>query len=264
MIDDISARKAAAIASSGSGRVVGKRIVVTGATGHIGGCICKKLAAEGADIIAVGRNKEKLEKLILESRAQGYNFTECIMDVTDENSIKEAFSRIDDIDVLVNCAGGSAREKWSEIIRQDDDVIKSVLATNLNGVIFCCKYAAQKMAAKNKGCIINIASTIGVGGKAGYSEYAAAKAGEIGFTRSFALEVGKYNINVNCVTPGIVDRTLSEDKLPRIAKTNAMNSVGIDNDIAYAVLFLASDEAKFITGQNIIVDGGRSLGLKGD
>ena len=186
------------------------------------------------------------------------------MDITNVDSIKKCFDSIGEIDIFVNCAGGSARDKYSEIIGQEDNIIKEIVDVNLTGTMLCCKYAAKSMTKNRCGCIINLSSTVGVGGKCGFSEYAAAKAGIIGFTRSLALELGKYNINVNCVTPGIVDRNLCEQKLKSIISTNAMKSVGMDNDIAYAVSFLASDEAKFITGQNIIVDGGRVLGLMGD
>ncbi len=264
IIEDVSNRKAAAIANGKGGRLNGKTAVVTGATGFIGGCICKRLFLEGATVYACGRSIEKLELFSKNCKQENIDVSVCVMDVTDTESIEKAISGIEKIDIFVNCAGGSARDNWNEIKDQHPAVIKNIIDSNLTGTVYCCKYVSQHMAERKSGTIINISSTIGVGGKAGFSEYAAAKAGIIGFTRSLALELGKYNVNVNCVTPGIVERKLTEEKLKPIMMKNTMNSVGIDNDIAYTVSFLASDEAKFITGQNIIVDGGRSLGLKGD
>lgn len=264
VIESVAGRKAAAIKDNNPKRFDGKLVVVTGANGFIGKCICKRMAQEGASVVACGRNEEKLVSLEQECLKEGVKISTCVMDVTNEESIKKAFESIDKFDIFINCAGGSARDNFSELKEQKDAIIKEIISVNLTGTVLCCKYAARHMSENKSGCIINLSSTIGVGGKSGFSEYAASKAGVIGFTRSLALELGKYNINVNCVTPGIVDRNLKEEKIASIIGTNALGSVGIDNDIAYAVSFLASDEAKFITGQNIIVDGGRSLGLKGD
>ena len=121
------------------------------------------------------------------------------------------------------------------------------------------------MIKNQSGSIINVSSTVGVGGKAGFSEYAASKGGVMSLTKSLAIEMGKYGVTVNCVTPGIVNRgVFTEDKINEVSRKNCMDSIGVANDVAYAVEFFASDEAKFITGQNLIVDGGRSLGLRGD
>ena len=267
VIEDIAQRKAAAMVNANNCRLAGKIAVVTGGYGFIGKSITKRLCNEGAVVIVFGRNKDKMNDFI--SEENNPQIVPCIVDVTDYSSLEQAFKKVmtdyGKIDILVNCAGGSARELSNDIREQEPEIINKIINLNLTSAILCCKYAAQYMCEQGFGKIINISSTVGVGGKAGYSEYAAAKAGINGFTRSLALELGKNHITVNCVIPGIVEREkITPQKTQRISKTNAMQSVGIDNDISYAVSFLASDEANFITGQNIIVDGGRSLGLKGD
>ncbi len=246
-----------------------KVVVVTGASGHIGSCICLRFAQMGATVIACGRSVEKIEKAFPAEFIESKRIIPLALELTNPDAIEKGFAEIyerySQMDVLVNCAGGSSRDEWKEIKEQSNDIIREIISTNLTGTILCAKYAARYMAERNSGRIINISSTVGVGGKAGFSEYAASKAGVIGFTRSLAIELGKYGITVNCVTPGVVNRGGIElQKIDSVTSKNVMASFGIDNDIASAVTFFASNEANFITGQNLVVDGGRSLGLKGD
>ena len=127
------------------------------------------------------------------------------------------------------------------------------------------KLAAEVMLPQQYGRIINIGSSIALQGKAGFVDYAATKAAVVGYTRSLAMELGPSDITVNCVSPGFIQRgEFDEQKLQYLLKSNIMRKIGTAEDIAHAVVFLASDEAGFITGQNLIVDGGRSLGLQGD
>ena len=269
--EDIAQRKFAALgdAKSDSTRYSDKVAVVTGATGFIGKEIAARLALKGAEVYICARNKERAEKLISEFESKSLSLKYVLFDLNDEQEISEAFEKIisnsKKIDILVNCAGGSSRDDWNYLYKQSAGVISEVLDTNLKGTILCSKWASKHMADNKSGRIINISSTVGIGGKAGFSEYAAAKAGVIGLTKSLAIEMGEFGVTVNCVTPGIVFRgEMTSAKIDEIASKNVMGSVGVANDIAYAVDFFASDEANFITGQNLIVDGGRSLGLKGD
>ena len=271
LTNEIAERKFAGLCAGAEAhaRYSGKVILVTGATGFIGKEIARRFARMGAIVYAGVRDAEKGEALLSEFREEGLALKYALFDLADEEGIRASVEYIvsesGSLYALVNCAGGSARDQWNYICDQQADVIDMILDTNLRGSILCAKWAAREMMRQGSGRIINISSTVGVGGKSGFSDYAAAKAGVIGFTRSLALELGTHGITVNCVSPGIVFRgELSPGKLNEITAKNAMGSVGIANDIAYAVEFLASSEAGFITGQNIVVDGGRSLGLKGD
>ncbi len=268
--EDIAKRKAEALLEKSSGaKMQGKIALVTGATGFIGAEIVKRLASQGATVFCGTRNTIKAQALVQELSKNENKVFPIEIEVTDEVSIKNTIEKIvsewGKIDVLVNCAGGSARDDWNYIYNQNKETIDNIIDTNLKGAIFCSKWAAKNMLNNKYGRIINISSTVGVGGKSGFSDYAASKAGVIGFTKSLALELGEYGITVNCVTPGIVFRgTFTKENIKTFTEKNAMASLGIANDIAYAVSFFAAEEASFITGQNLIVDGGRSLGLKGD
>ena len=148
---------------------------------------------------------------------------------------------------------------------QNVGVIDEVLDTNLRGTILCTRKAAQFMISNKQGKIVIISSAVGVQGKAKYSEYAAAKSGMIDFMKSMALELGTYNINANCVTPGFIQRGEYDDsQLEYLKKHNALHEVGSMEDVACAVAFMVSNKAGFITGQNLCLDGGRTLGLMGD
>lgn len=251
------------------GRFKDQVVVVTGGSGAIGRAICFRFASEGAKVYVCGRNENKLSSVINEINEAGGNAVSGILDISSNDSIQHFFNSVvlenGKIDVLVTSAGGSAREQHNTIAEQDPEIIQNVIDVNLIGTILCTKYAAKQMINQEGGKIVTISSTIGTQGKAGFSEYAASKAAVIVFTKSLAMELGKYGINVNCVSPGIVQRdAINYSKMERIKRTNFMNDYGKPEDIANMVTFVASDEASFITGQNIIVDGGRSLGLKGD
>lgn len=251
------------------GRFEGKVAVLTGGSGSLGRAACCRLAAEGAIVYVCGMTESKINAVVKEiSDFNGIAFP-AILNVTSVENITETFSAIirkhGKIDILITGAGGSARGKSKEIAEQDIEVIDEVLNINLKGTILCAREAAKQMIKQQNGKIITMSSTVGVGGKPGFTEYAAAKAGIISFTKSLSMELGKSGITVNCVTPGIVQRDqISQPQLEKIKKTNYLNTFCTPEDIANMIAFLASDEASFITGQNFIVDGGRSLGLKGD
>lgn len=251
------------------GRFNNMVVVVTGGSGAIGRAISFRFAAEGAVVYVCGRTLSKVQSVVDEIVEAGGIAKPGIIDIANKKSIELFFKELVDnekrIDVLVTSAGGSAREQHNVIAEQSPEVISEVIDTNLTGTILCTKYAAQQMIRQHAGKIVTISSTIGTQGKAGFSEYAASKAAVIVYTKSLAMELGKFGVNVNCVSPGIVQRdSIGHDRLERIKKTNYLMDYGKPEDISNMVTYLASEEASFVTGQNFVVDGGRSLGLKGD
>lgn len=246
-----------------------KVAVVTGASGAIGGAIAWRLGLEGAVVYLGGRNSKKLNKLVTEMSQKNVSAIPLVIDVTSEKSIEEAREKVmneqDKIDILINCAGGSTRNRCADLVEQDIEMIDFMINTNLRGSILCTRSFGKEMVKVNSGKIINIASVIGEHGKPKFSDYAASKAGIIGYTKSVAQELGKHGINVNCVSPGFIQRdSFNEEQLKYLLESNFMNKVGSSEDVAAAVAYLASEDADFITGQNLCVDGGRSLGLHGD
>ncbi|MDF2725889.1 MAG: short-chain dehydrogenase/reductase, partial [Paenibacillus sp.] len=181
-----------------------------------------------------------------------------------ERMTQAVIERFGRIDILVYSAGGSARQQNALLHQAEEDVIDRILDVNLRGVMYCSKAVVGHMIARNSGKIVNIGSIVGINGKAKLVDYSAAKAGVIAVTKSLALEAGQHGITVNCVSPGLVPRQDELGKLDYVRKTNVLGRVCQPEDIANMVNFLVSDEADFITGQNFVVDGGRSLGLRGD
>lgn len=252
-----------------SQRFENKVAVVTGASGAIGGAIAWRLGYEGAEVFLGGRNTEKLSSLAESMMKQRIHAHMIVLDVTDVNSIDgvvaDVVSQVGKVDILVNCAGGSTRSQCAALINQSVELIDEMLTTNLRGSMLCTRAFGKVMAQNGSGKIVNIASVIGDHGKPKFSDYAASKAGIIGYTKSVAQELGPLGINVNCVSPGFIQRgSFSEQQLSYLLNSNFMHKVGNAEDIASAVAYLVSDEAGVITGQNLCVDGGRSLGVHGD
>lgn len=249
-------------------RFVNKRVLVTGGSGAIGSAICFRLAMEGAYVGVCGRNAKKISIVINNIEKNGGKATPIIMDVNDETSVKRAINEFcaDDtkIDILINNAGGSARGESKNFGEQDFSVIRRIIDTNLNGAMLCTRYALEHMCLTN-GRIISMGSVVGLQGKCGMTDYAASKAGIVGFTRSLAVELGNRDFTVNCVSPGWVNQTVFDrgKELPK-GNVNCMGHGARTDDVAALVAFLCSEEAGYITGQNIVIDGGRSLGLWGD
>lgn len=250
-------------------RFNGKVAVITGASGAIGGAIAWRLGYEGASVYLGGRNETKLSQVANQMLEHGINAKILKINVTDEKSIESAAKKVKKnegkVNILVNCAGGSTRGNCADLIDQSVEMIDEMLNTNLRGSMLCTREFGKLMRQSGAGKIINIASVIGEHGKPKFSDYAASKAGIIGYTKSVAQEMGLMGITVNCVSPGFIQRDeFNEQQLPYLLKSNFMNKVGSSEDVAAAVAFLASNDADFITGQNLCVDGGRSLGLHGD
>ena len=229
-------------------RFTEKVAVITGASGAIGGAIAWRLGCEGAVVYLGGRNETKLIQI-----------------VSIENAASIIKKNEGKVDILVNCAGGSTRGNCADLTDQTIEMIDEMLNTNLRGSMLCTREFGRLMKQAGSGKIINIASVIGEHGKPKFSDYAASKAGIIGYTKSVAQELGPRGISVNCVSPGFIQRgEFNEKQLLYLLASNYMNKVGSAEDVAAAVAFLASEDAAFVTGQNLCVDGGRSLGLHGD
>lgn len=246
----------------------GKVAIITGGSGAIGRACSYRLAAEGAKVYVCGSRPTSAQPVVDEITAASKKAVAIQLNVLDANSIQKTFEEIaaendGHIDILVNAAGGSAREKATNVVNQSIEVFDEILNVNLRGAMICAKEAAKYMILNKYGRIINITSVIGIQGKAGYCEYAASKGGSIAFVKSLAQELGRYGITVNGVAPGIVQRgEVTMDAMERLSRTNWMETYGKPEDISAVVNFLCKDEASFITGQNIAADGGRSLGLK--
>lgn len=250
-------------------RFEGLVVLVTGATGSIGEAISRRFAIEGANVVLTGRSEEKLITLQKRLLAEDLCVDYVLMDVANENSIQQAMQTVAEkfgkIDVLVNNAGYSARSAKKYLHEQSIENIDALMMVNLRGVVLTSREVIQYMTSSKQGRIIHISSIVGMQGKSQHAEYSAAKSGLFGLMKSQAIEVGKYAITVNCVSPGLVPReTASNEKLSESASKNVLDKLCAPEDIAHSVAFLASKEAAFITGQNLAVDGGRSLGLWGD
>lgn len=235
--------------------------VVTGAGRGIGRAIALKFAAEGADIVCVSRTAENSEKVAAEVRALGRKAWAHAVDVADAASVNTASEKIladcTKVDVLVNNAGVT---RDGLLMRMSDADWDAVLDTNLKGAFLVTKAFSRAMLKARAGRIINISSVIGLIGNAGQCNYAASKAGLIGFTQSCAREFASRGITVNAIAPGFIETDmtseLKEELRTALLKQIPLGSFGSADDISGAALYLASPAARYITGQVLTVDGG--------
>lgn len=245
--------------------VAGHIALVTGASQGIGRACALELAAGGASVALAARNQEKLEQVAAEIQAKGGQAAAFPMDVSDENSIKAGvkavIERFGKIDILVNNAGITRDTLLLRMKRADWD---SVLQTNLTAAFLCTQAVISSMLKQRWGRVINITSVFGQTGQTGQANYAASKAGLIGFTMSMAREVASRNITVNAVAPGYIETAMTESLSPELkSRVNEMiplGRAGSDMDVANAVKFLASEEAGYITGHVLNVNGGMLMG----
>jgi 3-oxoacyl-[acyl-carrier protein] reductase len=234
----------------------GKTALVTGASRGIGRAIAVELAAAGASVVVGYRTGQQEAEEV--ARAIGGRAVQA--DVADPESARALVEAAGDVDVLVNNAGLT---RDGLLARMSDDDWRTVIETNLSSVFYTCRAVARPMMKKRAGAIVNVSSIVGIHGNWGQTNYAASKAGIIGFTKSLARELGSRNVRANVVAPGYVQTQLTE-ALPEEA-TQAMlqqtplGRLGDPTDVAGAVRFLCSDEASFVTGEVLLVDGGLGM-----
>jgi 3-oxoacyl-[acyl-carrier protein] reductase len=234
----------------------GKTALVTGASRGIGRAIAIELAAGGAAVV-IGYRSGKDEAAALAAELGGRAVQ---ADVSSAEDAARLVREAGDIDILVNNAGLT---RDGLLARMSDDDWRTVIDTNLSSVFYTCRAVCRPMMKKRAGAIVNVSSIVGVHGNWGQTNYAASKAGIIGFTKSLAKELGSRNVRANVVAPGYVKTQLT-DVLPEEATaamlTNTpLGRLGEPNDIAGAVSFLSSDAASFITGEVLLVDGGLGM-----
>ena len=239
-------------------RLKEKKVLITGATGGIGSAMAKRMAKQGADLVLSGTKKDSLETLSNEIGDNCYSFA---ADLAKKEEIKNlviwAIEKMGSIDILVNNAG-ITRDNLS--IRMSDKDWDDVINVNLTAIFLLSRDCLKVMLKKRWGRIINITSVVGVMGNAGQSNYAASKAGMIGMTKSIASEVSSRGITVNCISPGYVVTAMT-DKISDVAKESILQNIpvgrfGKAEEIADWAIYLASNEADYITGQNININGG--------
>jgi len=256
-------------------RVKDKVAIVTGGGGAIGRETSKLLATEGAKVMVADLNTEEANKVVDEIKALGHKALAIDLDTTKvdkaEQLAKATLDNFGQIDILVNVVGGSAgpfiKTKLGFFAQSNKERWEEIVNLNLLGTFNCTRAVINHMIERRSGKIVSIASTSGVIGMQKAAEYSAAKAGIIGFTKALAKEVGPYGINVNCVSPGVVGTPrvleMAKELIPEWTKGIRLGRLAKPEEIASVVFFLVSDESSYITGQNIIVDGGLSLGPAG-
>jgi len=245
--------------------VSGRVALVTGASQGIGRAIAFRLASMGAAVAVAARNQEKLGELVRDIASSGGKATAIAMDVADEEQIKAGFksaiSQFGKIDILVNNAGITRDQLIMRMKRADWD---AVLNTNLTSAYLCTQQAIGSMLKQRWGRIINVTSVFGQTGQAGQANYASSKAGLIGLTMAVAREVGSRNITCNAVAPGFIETSmtsaLGEEFKEMATKNIPLGRVGMPEDVANAVAFLASEEAAYVTGHVLNVNGGMLMG----
>jgi len=247
--------------------LTGRTALVTGASQGIGRTCALRLAKAGATVAVAARNQEKLNELVTEITAAGGQAAAFALDVADEDQVKATIKAIistpqfGKIDILVNNAGITRDQLVMRMKRADWD---AVLQTNLTSAYLCIQAVIPSMLKQRWGRIINITSVFGQMGQAGQANYAASKAGLIGLTMAIAREVGSRSIACNAVAPGFIETAMTaglSDEFKEMAiKQIPLGRVGSADDVASAVAFLASDEASYITGHVLNVNGGMLMG----
>ena len=237
-------------------RLDGKTALVTGASKGIGKAIAVELAAAGATVVVGYRSgKDEAEALAAEIGGRAIQ-----ADVSNPEEAKRLVEEAGDLDILVNNAGLT---RDGLLARMSDDDWRTVIDTNLASVFYTCRAVTRPMMKKRAGSIVNISSIVGVHGNWGQTNYAASKAGIIGFTKSLARELGSRNVRANVVAPGYVKTQLTdvlpEDATKAMLDNTPLGRLGDPEDVAGAVRFLCSEAASFITGEVLLVDGGLGM-----
>ncbi|MFG0257761.1 MAG: 3-oxoacyl-[acyl-carrier-protein] reductase [Phycisphaerales bacterium JB043] len=238
--------------------------LVTGASRGIGRAIARRLASDGKHVVLAARSTDALESLRDEITSDGASASVCQLDISDGNAIQTAIDSIveehSSVDILVNNAGIT---RDNLILRMSDEEFDDVISINLRSVFAACRAAAKHMMRARFGRIINISSTSGVIGNPGQANYCAAKAGIIGMTKSIARELGAKGVTANVIAPGFIETdmtaSLPDAVTDKIKQAQSIRRLGIPDDIASATSYMASDDAGFLTGQVLCVDGGLTM-----
>lgn len=266
-------------------RLQDKIAIVTGGGQGLGGAMSRMFAREGARVAIAQRTKEKLEQTTADIEAAGGEVLPMVVDVSKPDEVKAlieaTIERFGGLDILVNNAGVGL---WIPLDEVDEADYDRVMDTNLKGLWMGCRYAVPHMKARGGGAIINISSVHGIQGGERNTVYAATKGGIIGVTKALASELARFNIRANTISPGAIDVSNARERAlagvqpafhaellerfgeylnPGSQYFQPLERVGEPADIAYCAVYLASDEAKFVTGQNIAVDGGLTTYLSG-
>ncbi|MGM0879048.1 MAG: 3-oxoacyl-[acyl-carrier-protein] reductase [Bacillota bacterium] len=239
-------------------------VIVTGGSRGIGRAISLKLASVGADVVILyAGNQVKAEETVSEISQLGRKSLALQVDVSDADQVNQAFQEVmklfGKIDVLINNAGIT---KDNLVMRMNEEDWNRVMDVDLKGVFLCSKAVMRPMMKQRKGRIINISSVVGVAGNPGQANYAAAKAGVIGLTKTLAKELASRNITVNALAPGFIETDINSDLSKKQSwreetmKLIPLRRAGTPEDVSEVVLFLASESSRYITGQTIHVDGG--------
>jgi len=243
----------------------GKTALITGGTAGIGKAIALLFAAQGADVAIFGTNQERAAQAVQEIEAARLDPSQKVLsflvDVSQSAAVEETIGKLlasfGKLDILVNNAGITRDNLLMRMSEEDWDVVMGV---NLKSVYNTCRALARPMMKAKAGSIINITSVVGLTGNAGQVNYAASKAGMIGFTMSLAKELSSRGIRANCIAPGYIETQMTEVLPPQVKEgiltKIPLGRIGHPHDIAQAVLFLASDQSTYITGQVLAVDGG--------
>ncbi|MEW9676434.1 3-oxoacyl-[acyl-carrier-protein] reductase [Lentibacillus sp. L22] len=244
----------------------GKTALVTGASRGIGRAIALELARQGANVtVNYAGNEAKAQMVVEEIQKLGAKAFKVKADVTNEadvkDMVKQIISEFGSLDILINNAGIT---RDNLLMRMKEEEFDQVINTNLKGVFICTKAVTRQMMKQRNGKIVNVASVVGVSGNPGQANYVAAKAGVIGLTKTAAKELASRNIFVNAVAPGFIstDMTdaLTDEQRKGMHDLIPLGKLGEPEDVAKVVRFLASDDANYITGQTIHVDGGMVMG----
>ncbi len=253
-------------------RLKNKTAVITGGTSGFGLAIAELYIREGSAVVIAGRNREKgadAIKRMREITGMDARFIRC--DVTKEDEVKhlaEALTASDGkIDILVNSAGILIRKDFEETTEQEWD---EVMATNLKGPFFCCKHIIPHMVKEKKGAVINLSSHVSLIGKGDVPVYSASKGGVTSLTRSLAMRYARHNVRVNCICPGTIPTPLNKEvfqkapdperKLREVIATYPLGRLGTTMDVAYAAVYLGSDESNWVTGIALPLEGGYTAG----